>query len=217
MTPSKAAEAFLDLLFPPRCAICARVGVRGICPACEKALPYADRPLHEGAPFGRCVAPLRYDGVVREALLRYKFRGGRSACIGFGQLVARAAAEQFSGEFDLVTYVPVSAQRLRERGYDQSRLLAREAAKCWDTRPLTLLRKIADTPPNSSLRSPEERRGNVLGAYEAADADRIRGARILLVDDILTTGATLGECVRVLTDAGAAGVVCAVAAAAEKD
>lgn len=212
----KLIDCILDLLFPPRCAVCQKRGVRGICPACEKALPYDDRPVHEGAGYVRCVAPLRYEGKAREALLRFKFRGGRSAAAGFGALVARAAAEHLSGEFDLVTYVPVSQKRLRERGYDQACLIAREAAALWETEPETLLRKVFDNPPQSGLRSREERRGNVLGVYEAVQPEKIRGARILLIDDIFTTGATMGECCRVLRDAGAASVVCAAVAAAQE-
>lgn len=209
-------EGFLDLLFPPRCAICQRRGVRGICAACEKKLPYDDRPVHEGAGYVKCVAPLRYEGAVRDALLRFKFRGGRSAAIGFGGLVAQAAAEHLSGAFDLVTYVPVSARRKRERGYDQAFLIAREACAHWDTAPVTLLKKVFDNPPQSSLSTREARRGNVLGVYEAVNPEKIRHARILLIDDIFTTGATMAECCRVLRSAGAQSVVCAAAAAREK-
>ena len=74
---------------------------------------------------------------------------------------------------------------------------------------MRLLRKTRNNAAQSGLSSAAERRGNVLGVYEAENTDRIRGAKILLIDDILTTGATLGECVRVLREAGAADVVCA--------
>ncbi|MBR7146428.1 MAG: ComF family protein [Oscillospiraceae bacterium] len=197
-----------DLLFPPRCALCGTRGVRGFCADCEKRLPYADVPLCTGAGFSRCASTLLYEGELREAILRFKFYGGQSAAEGFGELMARTAAEEFAGEFDLVTYVPVSRKRLRERGYDQSRLLAKEMAKHWDAEVLTLLRKTRHNPPQSTLKSAAARRGNVLGVYEAAETETIRGARILLVDDIFTTGATLAECVRVLKDAGAKEVLC---------
>ena len=210
----KWATALLDLVFPPRCAFCARPGVHGVCPACEKKLPYAEKPLREGASFGRCVSPLRYEGVVRQSLLRFKFHGGRSAAEGYAQLMAHTIAQELSGEFDCITYVPVSDKRRRERGYDQSQLIAAELGKIWDTPPLTLLRKVFDNPPQSSLRSREERKGNVLGVYEAADAVQIQGARVLLLDDIITTGSTLGEYGRVLRDAGAQIVVCATVASA---
>lgn len=205
----------LDLFFPPKCPFCGKVlDHAGICPACEKALPWTE----EGAglrelPGGlQCAAPLWYEGKVREGLLRFKFQGARAAAGPLGELVARCAAERFSGAFDVVTWVPVSRRRLRSRGYDQARLLAESACRLWEVRPEQLLQKITDNPAQSGLTEEAARRANVLGVYEAAEPERIQGYRILLVDDICTTGATLGECVRVLREAGAADVVCAAAA-----
>lgn len=160
----------------------------------------------------RCAAPLWYEGKVREGLLRFKFQGARAAAGPLGELVARCAAERFSGAFDVVTWVPVSRRRLRSRGYDQARLLAESACRLWEVRPEQLLQKITDNPAQSGLTEEAARRANVLGVYEAAEPERIQGCRILLVDDICTTGATLAECARVLREAGAADVVCAAAA-----
>ncbi len=213
----KRVRDALDLLFPPRCAFCGKPGVRGVCPDCEKALPCCKTPFHERAGIGACLAPLKYEGIVREALLNYKFHAGQSRCEGFGAILAQAAAEHFGGEFDTVTYVPVSKKRKQERGYDQSYLLAREMCRRWDTRPETLLEKRRDNPAQSSLSSREERQRNVAGAYAAVNEERIRGRRILLVDDILTTGATLREAAGVLREAGAEKVVCAALAAADED
>ena len=209
-------ETLLDLLFPPKCALCGEHGVHGVCAECEKALPWCDTPLHERTGIGTCVAPLRYEGAVRESLLRFKFRGGRGNAEGYGKILAQCVAEHFGGEFDLVTYVPVSEKRRRERGYDQTYLLARETCRAWDTSPVTLLRKTRHTPAQSTLKTPEERKANVLGVYEAVNTEQIADARILLIDDILTTGATLRECVRVLRDAGAGSVLCATLAASDE-
>lgn len=203
----------LDLLFPTKCAFCGRASARGVCEACEKTLPRTELPLREGAGYGKCAVPLKYEGEVREALLRFKFRGGRGAAAGFGRLLGQCAAEELGGAFDTVTYAPVSAQRRAARGYDQAYLLARETARHWGVKPLTLLRKTRDNPPQSGLDA-GRRRGNVVGVYEACDPERIRGRRVLLIDDILTTGSTLSECARVLCAAGAASVVCACAASA---
>ncbi|MBQ1834719.1 MAG: ComF family protein, partial [Oscillospiraceae bacterium] len=102
----------------------------------------------------------------------------------------------------------------RQRGYDQAQRIAVELGKLWDTPPQTLLCKVFDNPPQSGLSSREERKGNVLGVYEPVETAEIQGAKVLLVDDIITTGATLGECVRVLKAAGAQSVVCATVASA---
>ena len=185
--------ALLDLFFPPKCPFCGKVlDHAGICPACEKALPWTEegagvRELSGGV---RCAAPLWYEGKVREGLLRFKFQGARAAAGPLGELVARCAAERFSGAFDVVTWVPVSRRRLRSRGYDQARLLAESACRLWEVRPEQLLQKITDNPAQSGLTEEAARRANVLGVYEAAEPERIQGCRILLVDDICTTGAT---------------------------
>lgn len=208
----KILDALLDLLFPPRCPFCRKIGKRGVCAACEAKLPYTEKPLREGAPFGKCATPLYYEDAVREAMLRYKFEGVSSMARDFAPLIARCVSEELAGEFDVVTWVPVSEKRLRSRGYDQAYLLAHETARLWDAKPVRLLKKCADNPAQSSLSDASARRANVLGMYDAVDGADIAGARILLIDDILTTGSTLGECVRVLRDAGAASVVCAVLA-----
>ena len=209
----------LDLFFPPKCPFCGKVlDHAGICPACEKALPWTEegagvRELSGGV---RCAAPLWYEGKVREGLLRFKFQGARAAAGPLGELVARCAAERFSGAFDVVTWVPVSRRRLRSRGYDQARLLAESACRLGEGRPEQLLQKITDNPAQSGLTEEAARRANVLGVYEAAEPERIQGCRILLVDDICTTGATLAECARTLRDAGAADVMCVCAALARR-
>ena len=209
----KLLEGVLNLLFPPKCPFCGKVlDVPGICPACDKTLPWATEPDGERKLAGglRVAAPLWYEAVAREGLLRLKFRGGSAAAVPLGEEVARCAAERFGGEFDTVTWVPVSRKRLRKRGYDQSELLARAACRLWDTKPERLLVKTVDNPAQSGIQDAAARRANVLGVYESIGA--VQGKRILLMDDICTTGATLSECARVLQDAGAADVVCVTAA-----
>lgn len=209
----KALDAFLNLLFPPKCPFCGKVGdALGICPSCMRSIPWTDearslRGLRGGL---LCAAPLWYEGSVREGILRLKFHNGLSAAQPMGELIAQAAAERFSGEFDTVTWVPVSAKRLRQRGYDQALLLAENACKLWGVEPERLLRKVRDNPPQSGLDSAEERWKNTRDVYEAAGSSS--GKRILLVDDICTTGSTLCSAAGALREAGAAEVVCAAVA-----
>ena len=126
----------------------------------------------------------------------------------YGVLMAEKAAEVYADRFDAVTWVPVSKQRLKKRGFDQSRMRCASLCVDWHTEPQETLRKVRDNPAQSGIGDPAERRANVLGAYEPVDPDAIAGKRFLLIDDIITTGATLTECVRVLKAAGAADVVC---------
>ena len=207
-------SSLLDLLFPPKCPFCGRVlDTSGICDACRRELPWTegDEALRRLSGGLRCAAPLRYEGLAKAGLHRFKFQGMSSAAGPLGELVARCAAEQLSGEFDTVTWVPVSAKRLRQRGYDQARLLAESACRLWDTAPEPLVRKAVHNPAQSTLDGAARQR-NVAGVYQAEQPDRIAGRRILLVDDIVTTGATLASCARVLLDAGAAGVACVAVA-----
>lgn len=216
----KITEKILDLLFPPRCPFCGKVQTRsGVCPRCAPLLSYTGEKevVREDSGGLRCAAPLWYEGAAREGILRFKFQGSRSAAAVFGALLARCAAEEFGGEFDTVTWVPVSRKRLRRRGFDQARLLAEEACRHWDTAPERLLVKIADNPAQSTIRGGlPARRANVLGVYETVPGTELTGKRILLIDDVCTSGATLRECVRVLTEAGAGSVVCAALAHARE-
>ena len=208
----KLIESFLDLLFPPKCPFCGKLTeTPGICPDCQKILPWvADGDIVWELPGGvRCAAPLWYEGTVRDALLRFKFHGASALARPLGELMAQCAAEHFSGEFDTLTWVPVSRRRLRQRGYDQSELLARSAGAVWGVRPERLLVKHADNPAQSGLESAAARAENVRDVYRA---QHTAGKRVLLVDDIFTTGATLSACVQALRQAGAAAVVCVTAA-----
>ncbi len=207
-------ESIKKLLFPPRCVFCRGIIEEGtVCKRCEASLPRCGRVKTGGEFFSKCVAPLYYLGDVRKALLRYKFNGKTSCAPAFAALMAESVREELSGEYDLITWVPVSPQRLRKRGYDQSKLLAEHTAALLGQRVTPLLRKSRHTAANSSLEGREARAANILGAYEVTDPAACQGKRVLLIDDIYTTGATMSECSRMLLMAGAEDVVCAVAAA----
>ena len=208
----------LDLFFPPKCPFCGKITEgHTVCPACRKTLPWTEgmETVRKLSADVVCAAPLWYEEAARAGILRYKFEGGVAAADALGELAARCAALKFVGEFDTVTWVPVGPKRLKKRGYDQTRLVAEAACRLWETEAVQLLRKPTDNPPQSELKEPAARRANVLGMYEALPgAD---GKHILLVDDIVTSGATLLECARTLMDAGAASVRCVALASARPD
>lgn len=198
----------MDFFFPRHCPFCGRVsGGALLCPSCADRLPTTGENAVAEGTYGRCAAPLYYSGAVRKAVLRFKFRGDLAGLDCFGYLLADCAAASFPGEFDTVSWVPVSRRRLRERGFDQAYELCRSACRHWGVEPVETLRKTLETPPQSGITADEERRANVLGAYEAV-APNVWGRRILLVDDVLTSGATMSECARVLRESGAAEVLC---------
>ncbi len=209
----------LDLFFPPKCVFCTKVLDAGglcICPACQKGLPYTQGGdvRQRGRFFDECVSPLRYEGAVRDSILRYKFKSALSYADCYGSLLAGCIRENLSGRYNLITWVPLSAKRARSRGYDQAMLLARTTASILGSAAVETLVKTGNTPAQSTLHDKDARRANVSGVYKVKDRELIDGKNILLIDDIITTGATLSEAARVLLQCGAESVVCAALARA---
>lgn len=205
-------SALLDLLFPPKCVFCHRLlarGERSICNDCAKKLLHMDASERSGEFFSVCVAALPYEEPVRGSIHRYKFSGRQEYAGAYAPLLAACVRERLSGRFDMVSFVPVSAKRRRKRGYDQAELLARETAALLDVPVCAALKKVRSNPAQSSLTGAAARKANVLGAYRAQNETEFAGRRVLLIDDVVTTGATLSECSRVLLTAGAKDVVCA--------
>lgn len=187
-----------------------------MCAVCQEKLPWlvggqAEQKLEF---ISRCASPLRYQGEVRGSIHRYKFKGLKGNAQLYGSLVAQCVKDHLAGEYDLISWVPLSDKRRKERGYDQAFLLAQAAAVALDDAAVETLRKARHTDAQSGLEREAERRANVLGAYEVFDGSLIEDKRILLIDDVVTTGATLSECARILRTAGAKSVVCATLARA---
>ena len=206
-------EVLLDLLFPPKCVFCRKLlhrGEEGLCASCRSGLPWTLAGEAEQRPefVSLCVSPLWYQGAVRDSFHRYKFDGCRDYAGVYAGLMAQCVGDRLAGEYDLITYVPLSAKRRRQRGYDQVRLLAEGMAPVLGLPVTETLEKARHTAAQSGLTDDGARRANVLGAYRVRDPEAVRGRRVLLADDVITTGATLSECARVLRTAGAASVVC---------
>lgn len=216
MAVSVLIGRLLELLYPPRCAFCRGLLApgspgSGICPDCGAILPRTAAGQSAVQPVGsrsRCLSPLLYEGVVAHSIRRYKFSGRACYHTAYGPLLRFCLTEHLDLPPDLITWAPLSRLRQYRRGYDQAQLLAQEAASLYGQRPVRLLRKVRNTRPQSSL-SPEERKLNAQDVYQLApNAPEIAGKRILLVDDVITTGSTLSACADVLLDAGAAEVIC---------
>lgn len=210
----------LDLLFPPKCILCSRLLERGEldlchscrldapqCPVSTKSLPFLDS----------WVAVWYYEDPVRRSLLRYKFQNTRCYAAGYGRLLAMKLLQEHPEGFDLITWIPISRLRKLKRGFDQVEELTVCVARELGMKPTPLLRKIRHNRPQSSITGQAQRRANVLGAYRIIDPKLVEGKRILLLDDIVTTGATAGEAARVLLTAGAKEVHFGAVAAARHD
>jgi len=227
----RGLDAALDLLLPPRCLGCGAMVERNglLCTECWSGLSFIAPPLCDccGLPFAypvaartRCAACLAsppdfararavlvYDDASRRLVLGFKHADRLEAAPAFGRWLARAGAELVA-EADLIAPVPLHRWRLFQRRYNQAGLLAQALGRAVGrpVMPDLLVRRRA-TPSQGGL-GRSGRRRNVAGAFalRAGRADRVRGRRVLLVDDVHTTGATLGECARALRRAGAAAV-----------
>lgn len=210
-------SGFMNLLFPPRCVFCGKPlarGVSGYCKKCEKSIPYTDGTFEPGGAITVCMAPLKYRDSVRKAFHRFKFKGKVSYAGVFGRIVADEIKRAASGKYDIITWIPVSRERKRDRGYDQSMLLAYAVALELDDVAVDTLTKVRDVTAQSELKGLNERQSNISGAFEVSLPELIEGKRVLLIDDIYTTGATMDECARCLMGAGAKEVLGAVFAKA---
>lgn len=208
--------AMLDLMFPPKCAFCRKIlsdGEKGMCAKCEKELRRtSDGGKQTGDYYSVCVSPLYYEDTVRESLLRFKFSDITAYADVYGKLIAGCIRENLAGKYDLISWVPLSAKRLRARGYDQAMLIAMSAALDLQDVAVSTLEKIHDVPAQSGMGSEEKRKANISGAYRCADEELVAGKRILLIDDIITTGSTLSECAKTLLISGAEEILCATLA-----
>lgn len=216
----------LDLLFPPRCAGCGHWDAR-LCQACLARLepilpPFCQRcgePRRAPGVCGACrVRPpafdrawtaYRYAEPLRTAIHRFKYGGERGFAGLLGQLLADAV-HTAGLDCDLIVPVPLHRTRQRRRGYNQSALLAQAVAMSTGRLVAEGLVRLRPTPPQVG-RSLEERRRNVAGAF-AWSGPPIAGRRVLLIDDVCTTGATLDACAQALRPHRPATIVAAALA-----
>ena len=210
----------LGLLFPLSCLVCGREG-RFVCEGCVDDLPVLEKPYcpicaRPGAK-STChschASPPRYDairagylseGAARDAVHGLKYRGVRAYAPHMAELLA-ARAGAYALSADVSVPVPLHKRRERSRGYNQSALLAGELSKHTGM-PVEpgLLTRNRDTRPQVDLTSEGERRDNVEGAFTSTPA--VDGRRVLLMDDVVTTGATMSVCAAALKAMGAQAV-----------
>ena len=203
-------SSLLDLLYPPKCMFCHRLlnkGEKNICFSCAASLPVLEEAERRQSFGGvsNCSSLFSYEGNVRESLLRYKFHGMQAYGAEYARLIS-SFLEKDELSCDIISWVPLSRKRLRKRGYDQARLLAESIALNSMAPCIGVLEKEKNVAPQSGTGGRQARKANIRGAYRVAVGTEISGKRILLADDIVTTGSTLAECAKVLLIAGAADV-----------
>lgn len=211
-------KRFLRLVFPPKCLFCRKVLLNtetDLCHSCRGNIIDFPTAKIKFSFVAGWTAMWYYKGEPRTSILRYKFRNVRSYAPRYGRLLAMHLLQSSLPQYDMITWVPVSFGRKFSRGYDQVQLIAKTTARELGQPLIRTLRKTRNTPPQSSIQSAAARKANVLGAYRLNPKINVRGKRILLLDDVITTGATVSECARVLLTAGAKEVYCAALAASQ--
>lgn len=212
--------SLLDLLFPPKCVLCSRVLEHyetDICSQCREDAPVCPQQNSKMHFVDGWCAIWYYEDDVRESILRYKFGNRRSYANNFARILAQKLKHAYPEGFDVLTWVPISRRRRLKRGFDQVEKLATALAEYLDMQPVRTLKKIRHNRPQSGISGPAHRRANVLGAYRVIRPEILWGKRVLLLDDVITTGATVGECARMLLTAGARQVDVGAVAAVRHD
>ncbi len=209
-------NAGLDMVFPPRCVTCKEFGAY-ICPACRPLMMLAGQPRcgvcwmpsgericetcrYRRPAFSGARSAFVYEGPARDAVLALKFEGIAAIARTMGVPMAERLVE-WDPDISAIVPVPLGGSRKRSRGYNQSALLAREISRLTGI-PVTAdaLVRRRSTPPQVGQADWEARRDNVEGAFSAGRRSVAGG--VLLIDDVITTGATLDACARVLLTAG---------------
>jgi ComF family protein len=217
---NRLVDYFLHLIFPPKCMFCRELLRDEDAVYCDKC--FGSLPEFEGSDpkvpgFDQAMATFHYREPIRYTILRYKFYGMKVYGPIFAKWMAGTVRDKLKEPCDLVSWVPCSTLRRWKRGYDQAEILAGAIADELGLEVRPVLHKVRHNPAQSGINDSARRKANVLNAYNVIDPESIAGKHILLVDDVLTTGATLAECGKILRQANCRLLSCAVIAAAGGD
>jgi len=215
---TKLKKDILDLIFPPRCLNCNRLG-QFVCNDClgkiikikNQGCPICHKKTEGGRLCRSCRSKNKLTGVIaygyfhdpilKKIIHQYKYEGISAA----GEEIASLLVEVVKANgirFDVIAYAPVSRRRFNERGYNQAEILAKHLSKYFGKPFFREISKIKHTPTQVGLKR-KDRIHNLEGTIVVKNGEVLKGKRIIIIDDVLTTGATLNECARALRQAGA--------------
>lgn len=188
----------MNLIFPPRCEVCKQDSQEALCQACFDQIKFMKPHLgiHSVSV---------YDGVLRKAIHRFKFKKRKRLADALGILAVKYLSRTQAldmNEIDVIIPVPLHPKRLRQRGFNQAELIAKVISRYYEITVLPALERVKNTRAQFDL-SREERFNNIIGAFKVSNPAGVYNKRVLLLDDIYTTGATITECAKALKIAGA--------------
>lgn len=213
----------VNLVFPPKCIFCHNVLPNSsdinICRGCFDKIPFIKMNAESYStvfktPYcDKVICPCRYEGIIKKALTDFKFKDRPSLYRALAFIIGEKLTEFVEpGDIDIISAVPLSRKRFRLRGYNQAELLASFIARELNSvNASSVIIRTKNTKKQASLNK-EERKLNVCNAFTVIDSSYVVNKKVLIVDDIFTTGSTISECAMAFKDAGAAEVYAAVVA-----
>lgn len=204
-------DIILDLIYPPVCGFCNEINSNFLCDKCKNKLnsmkitkidDYKNAPVY----FDEHFYMFKYEKEIRDYIIKYKFNEKSYMYKSYAKLVYddNVFRSNFIDKYDFIISVPIHKKRFKQRGYNQSELIAKEIGKmCGKSYLKNVLKKSKNIVPQSSLDKLERVR-NIKGVFDVgSDIFEIKGKRIAIFDDVFTTGATVNECARMLKENGA--------------
>lgn len=204
-------EKILEYIYPPTCGVCGKICKEYICNKCRiKLRKYEIKNNHvikignKEKHFDELLCIFKYEDIIRDIIIKYKFQNKPYLYKTFSKIILKNEKTcGFLEKYDIIIPVPISKKRKHERGYNQTQLIAKEIAKILNIKlGNNILIKERDTKAQSEL-SKKERAINIKDVFKITDYKTIKNMKILIFDDIYTTGSTANECARVLKEAGA--------------
>ena len=190
-----AYREILNIIYPieERCMVCDEEGFIGICPSCKSRI---NKAKNEGSILSYGF----YGGILKSLILKFKYESNYNV----GYLLANFLIEiirESEIDIDIICYIPMIRKDERKRGFNQCRLIANEIGYNLNIPVSNCIKKVKHTKEQKKL-TKEERIKNLIGAFEVKSNEDIKNKRVLLIDDVMTTGATIGECTKILKKSG---------------
>ena len=195
----------LNLVFPPRCLICRSPGLELVCNNCHQQIKFINHK-EELKSIGTIYSITSYEGPIKKGIHAFKFKKKKQLAPWLGGIFIQKLPKSYFQDFDFVSYIPISDKRLKERGFNQAKLLAEIVAIHLNLSCQESIKRNKETKPQFELKR-EARIKNMSGAFKISPKTELKGKKIIIVDDIYTTGTTLKECGKVLKASGASQII----------
>lgn len=200
-------DCVLNFIFPPLCGICLKTSKKYICEECMELIKFKSLnkiDTYNNKNFKEHLYILKYEGIIRQRMLDYKFKEKSYLHRSFSEMILDSKENiEFIKKYDVLIPIPIHKDRMRTRGYNQSELIAKDLA--YEIKNIKLENRVLIKTKNiiaqSSLNK-KQRENNIKDVYQIKSVEKVMNKKILLLDDIYTTGSTVNECAKILKEAG---------------